>query len=181
MSRSGLLLTFIGLITTGCASQDPAPSEILYPNLDEPGAEMAVMSCNYIDLEIRKIDSIRWSMREDGMEARTRSANFGRAIGTTAAVILLSPLGAVPTRDTYVDRVASADDRLVGLLALKRQRSCAATPTAYPDTTDLQVLEKLEELELHNENGELSASDLVNERTALLDGLFDPGASLQRR
>jgi hypothetical protein len=156
----------------------------MYPQFirsrDFPGE----MTCEQIDSEIRKTDSIRWSMQQDGLEAITPGERLASGVFGTALAVILFPvdpveatlLGTASAAGQFAeDAVTLADYRLVDLLQLKQIRDCPAVATANREQTDLEVLGLLLELRLRREADEISASTHIRERTRHLDALRPQG------
>lgn len=154
-----ILLSVLGA-AAGC-SHHPT---ITYPDLPEVGAREAALDCPGIELSIARTDTVRWVMREDGAHLLTSSDILGRLVLGVASSGILTP----PEEGHYA--LDDVDRRLRDLLALKRDKGCAASRTAHPGMSDLQLLERLSELmDRKVEAG--SERQRLHERTRLLDGL----------
>jgi hypothetical protein len=132
----------------------------------------ALLDCEQLTLAILKADTVRWVIRDDEGKLETGGERASRY----AANVLVIPLSialrqpfAIGDQGTAV--LDAADRRIVGLLRLKRDRSCQPKETAQPGMTDLQMLQALEPL--LPDGGELDRQAL-DRRTNLLDKLRTP-------
>jgi hypothetical protein len=71
--------------------------------------------------------------------------------------------------------VTAADRREIGLLEIKRDRSCPAQPLPGGEITDLYVLEQIESTLADLAAQRISEQEQMNQQTKLLDQ-FDPPA-----
>jgi len=98
----------------------------------------------------------------------------GGGVGWGGGGVAADP--AMPTLEAYRWAVTAADRRELGLLALKRERSCPGTAVPSGARTDLQLLGEVESTRRALEARQISDIDQRNQQTVLLDEL-DPRAS----
>src|SRR4029077_20483635 len=146
-----------------------------------------------LDVEIGRVGAIRWYARHYGgvvpfteHEARTQ---HGKNAVEYAGVALLAPLAlytggrllepfisdwSVRNQETFRWAVTAADRREVGLLQLKRERSCPAGVTPSGPTTDLEILAAVESTRGALDSHQISDVDQRDQQTELLDRLDPP-------
>ena len=182
------LLALICLALSGCAS---APT-LMYPKMKEVDLDEEDLPCERLDDEVLKTDAVRWAMRQDGLtlsgdSAMQAAVGFNAISDTGCSVLpklgpdslfrLACPEYADPDHGMEMNLgvghrlLDSADQRIVGLLRLKRQHACVAQPTNQPGRSDLDVLAGLERLAADRAADRITDPAANDERTRLLDGL----------
>jgi hypothetical protein len=164
-----------------------------YASLENVGDAEQRLDCAALELEIARAGAIRWYERRSGAtpftehEARMQHGkNAGKYFANTLIiatdVMILAASGGngaafVPPMSVSADalrwRVTAADRRELGLLRLKRSRSCPATALPGGDTTDLGILQSVEATQRALDAHEISDDNQVTQETQLLDQ-FDP-------
>jgi hypothetical protein len=167
-----------------------------YPSLPPADPQDRQISCQELDLGISRTETIRWSVRLSGGDpftthgARVQHATnvIGIAYNITIGVpfTILSTLMLQP-HPIYWQRsdphgeslrwaVTAADQREIGLLEIKRDRSCPARILPDGETTDLDLLNQIESTRAALATHQISDQEQMNRQTKLLDQL-DPPAS----
>lgn len=170
-------LTGVLLIAGSLAACQHHPT-IAYPKLRPAGEIEAGFDCARLDDAILKSEAVRWVMREDGARlispgeraARTTTDIATTIAATSACLFCIFPVALGEEGHTALD---SADRRVLSLLNLKRDKHCAALPTAMAGMTDLQMHDAvallLAQEDRKQKRGDIGA--LRAERTRLLDKL----------
>jgi len=157
-----------GVALTGC-SYNPS---VVHPTMAEPTAADIALSCSQIDQAIDRADTVRWVIRDDGGELESDNERAAR-YSANVIVVPLSLLGMFPVAipDGGHGVLDAADQRLLALLELKRDRRCPARPTTFPGKDELAVMADVEALQTRMAGEEGRSKPLLAERTRLLDGL----------
>ena len=165
------------------------PKWDVYPSLPEVGPAERGLSCDELDVELSRTETVRWYARTQGalpFVAHERAAlNAEKALKGVgeAAWVVLEMYGGYggsggrgqggPNLDAYRLAVTGADRRIIGLLDLKRKGSCAAQQARQGGETDLALLSQIEESRQALAVKQITDQEYSSRKTALLD-LFDP-------
>jgi len=174
---AGLLSLLLG----GCARE----TQFEYPEFEQWSAFAVPGDCASAVLELRRVDAVRWSMREDGVRIRDESLRKAAKIGLFALLAGAELAAGVPPTPPYgpgdqhsrAHTLEQADRRLVRLLQRKRALGCPPEPTARSAISDMDLLDRIEELNRRHKSGAISDREEVEERSRLLEDL---GASGRR-
>ena len=165
----------------GCAGRSNEPGPLEYPFFDPAGERARELSCVQLDGALRRVDSVRWSMRQDGKKAYTQLEKVGQSIVMAGMSVLMFPFDpfhaslagagsvALPFSD---DMVSAADARIIGLLQIKSDNGCAAMRSGHAGKTDLDVLAELVQLGGQCSNDLLDERECIDRRTNWLDLLY---------
>ena len=167
-----------GLALTVCSYQ---PS-MRHPKLPALVPIDTTMGCPQIDLAIDRADTVRWLIRDDGATLETSAHRSARY----TANFLLVPVSVLAMNPMYLPDsghavLNAADERIRGLLQLKREHACPPRATAVPERDDLALLGELEAVQADFGAGRIEEEQLLTQRTKLLDNLRLvqlPGGSL---
>jgi len=178
----------------------PNPTDIWFPspNLPRPGTAEQGLSCDELDTEIGRAGAIRWNGRRRGampLTAHEAHVQHGKNfLGALAGVVLVAGAvvggadptalpdmggsGPSPKRHECICEdprwtVTAADQRILGLLELKRDRSCAPRDTRVVGVNDLMVLEKVDKSRQALAAIQITDLEQIHQQTSLLDH-FDP-------
>jgi len=178
-------------------SHGQAPDKDRYPSLPGVGAPEKNLSCDELDVDLARTETIRWYARRRGAlpftshEAAMKHAkNTMVYAGETILFIVAAAAGAGSVGSasssaedhSHADAVAyrwavtAADGRIIGLLELKRERACAAQKIRMESETDLGILSQIEESRQALATNSTSDRDQRDLQTRLLDQ-FDPPRS----
>jgi hypothetical protein len=181
--RYHALLTFL-LLVAGCS----APGiKILYPMFDVKDVNNQADNCANLDRYIQQVDSIRWSMRKDGVELETEFEQMVQLSLATASAVALAPLAiATTTPDLLImpyavaytnpDRLKRADALLIALMTKRQDLNCAPHPRCRITGDESGSLFDLRDTRQNVEKGVISEEQGILELTNLLDGLCPEGA-----
>ena len=175
------------------------------PLLPEVGEAEGNMTCPQLDTELARAEAIRWYARSDGTMPSERierdpSGEFHRltkrGVAADVAVVVActlagaSPIGFCQPKAEYnpaVRGLEAIDDRIVGLLLLKAQKTCDGRATVQPSMTDLDIWKNIHPA-LESLVGETAALDLlgpkpqpVQRSTYGIEWIPNVGHSLDRR
>lgn len=160
----------LGLSLTACSYQ---PS-MQHPKLSALAPIDTTMDCRQTDVAIDRADTVRWLIRDDGAKLETdahRSVRYtANALLITASLLSLNP-NPPYLQDGGHAVLNAADERIRGLLQLKREHDCPARPTALPELDDLALLGELEALQSDFGAGRIEEEQMLTRRTRLLDNL----------
>ena len=160
-----------------------------YPLLQDVGPAERGLNCDELDLELAQAETVRWYARGQGAlpyvghERGTQNAKKAlKGVGKTMWVVL-SIYGGYSgggssghkeaSLDAYRSAVTTADRRIIGLLELKRDHSCAPRDARIASETDLMVLGKIGESRQALAAKHMTDQEQANLQTLLLDQ-FDP-------
>ena len=169
------------LVQGGCASKYKDPGPLAYPFFKPAGDNAQELTCLQLDRALRRVDSVRWSMRLDGKKAYTQLEKVGQSIAMAGMSALLFPFdpfhstlyGVGSIAHPFVDdQVSAADARLIGLLRIKRDKNCAAMRSGHAGKTDLDVLAELVQLGGQCLDDLREESDCIERRTEWMDKLY---------
>jgi hypothetical protein len=164
-----------------------------YPLLPPADPQDRTLSCEDLDLGVSRTGTIRWNARMSGANpftahgARVQHAtNAARAAYNTAIGVPFTVMSILMLQPAYLYwesshavsvrwSVTAADRREIGLLEIKRDRSCPALPLPGSETTDLDILEQIESTRADLAVHRISEQEQMNQQTKLLDQ-FDPPA-----
>jgi len=177
-----LLAGTLALLLAGCATE----TNFEYPEFEQWSTSDAPGDCASVELELRRVDAVRWSMREDGLDLADDRSRASRSIfwllgGAASMVVAPSMVGAFGHSgiDAYAHgpehTLEQADRRLVRLLQRKRELGCPPLPTHHSATNDMALLDKIEELNRRRKSGEISDRKEAELRSRLMDDLHASG------
>jgi len=175
-----LLAGLFALLIGGCASE----TSFEYPEFEQWDAFAAPRDCAGVELELRRVDAVRWSMREDGIRIGGEPLAKAGKIGLFALVAGASiAAGVAPTGFPYDIReergrehtLEQADRRLVRLLQRKRELGCPPAPTARSGVSDMDLLAEVEALNRRRKAGEIPDWREVELRSQAMDELHASG------
>jgi hypothetical protein len=164
-----------------------------YPLLPPADPQDRTLSCEDLDLSVSRAGTNRWNARMSGAYPFTahgagiqHATNAARVAYNTAIGVPFTVLSILMLQPAYLYwesshaesvrwAVTAADRREIGLLEIKRDRSCAAQPLPDGETTDLDVLEQIESIRADLAAHRISEQEQMNQQTKLLDQ-FDPPA-----
>lgn len=130
------------------------------------------MDCGQIDLAIDRADTVRWLIRDDGATLETsahRSARYtANFLLVPVSVLAMSPMYWPDSGHAVLN---AADERIRGLLQLKREHACPPRATAVPERDDLALLGELEAGQADFGAGRVDEEQMLTHRTTLLDNL----------
>jgi hypothetical protein len=87
MHRPFLIVLFPAVLLIACAGTG-SHSNLRYPIIDPTALKVGSADCEGLDRYLRQVDSIRWSMREDGVELETDFEQVVQLSFATAAAII---------------------------------------------------------------------------------------------
>lgn len=168
MRRGSSIAVLAGTMLAGCGYN---PS-VMHPKLAEPKAADITLSCEQIDLAIDRADTVRWVIRDDGGELESDKERAAR-YSANVVVVPLSLLAMFPFAipDGGHGVLDAADQRMLALLELKRDRRCPARPTTFPGKDEFALAADIEALQARIAGTEGRSKPLLAEKTRLLDGL----------
>lgn len=140
---------------------------VMHPTLAQPTAADIALTCEQIDLAVDRADTVRWVIRDDGGELESDQARAAR-YSANVLLVAVAPFTIPEGGHGVLD---AADQRLMALLQLKRDRRCPARPTRFPGKDELVLASEVEALQARIAGEEGSSKPLLEERTRLLDGL----------
>jgi hypothetical protein len=170
---------------------DGPPGRNVFPKLPRSTRAEQDLSCEQLNTEIGRAGTIRWIARRQGAVPFTEheasgqhGKNFLVGVGDTL-IVVGSVFGGVPSpfggdgsgteqNDHVSDQayrwaVTAADQRILGLLELKHDRSCAPSDTRTAGKTDLMVLEKIDESRQAMAMTHITDQEQIHQQTLLLD------------
>ena len=167
-----LLAAAFAIALTSCTTWDPY---LWHTRLKPLSSNEQTMECPAINLAIDRTETVRWVIRDHG--GSLESSGF-RGFREATNLILTSPLllfGVSPKylmeHDSGHYALDAADQRIRGLLQLKRARGCPPRITASPGMDDIALLAELESVQAKLDAGSGEEGQLLKQRTRLLDGL----------
>jgi hypothetical protein len=172
----------LALLLAGCASE----REFEYPEFEQWSTLAPQPDCASVVLELRRVDAVRWSMREDGLDLASDSSQKLGLLGVLAGVAvtpLVPPVGIeLAGRSAgYAfshgpeHTLEQADRRLVRLLQRKRDLGCPPAPTAASGLSDMDLLAGVEALNRRRKAGEIPDWREAELRSRLMDDLHASG------
>jgi len=185
------------------AAGSSLPTKSDYPSLPAADPQDRELSCDQLDLELSRAETIRWYARKSGADPFTthsarvqhakkaaQGALIVMAIPMLAALIVADPLRTLPYWHAAPPRapsleslrwaVTAADRREIGLLEIKRARSCPAQALPGSETTDLDLLNQIESSRVSLAAHSISDQEQINQQTKLLDQLDPPALATTR-
>ena len=171
-------------------SEDMWPVKKVYPSPPEVGPAEHGVSCDELDLDLARAETVRWYARRQGAlpfagheQGALNAKKALKGVGETVWVLLEMYGGysggggggghGDASLNAYRSVVTAADRRIIGLLELKRDRSCTPRDTRVPGETDLMVLGKIGEARQALVAKSITDQEQVHRETLLLDQ-FDP-------
>lgn len=179
-SARSFTFVIICLCLAGCSTQAP----IHYPKFDPDEVSDRVYDCSSIDYAIQQVDSIRWSMRQDGVELETDFEQMVQLTLATVAVVAyaVSTSSIIPEANPYdiaftdADRLKKADALLIALLNIRRELNCPLLTRCRLSPQNIDTLSHIESIRSKVESGEMSEKQGIEELSKSLDGMCNVGA-----
>ena len=182
LSKAIALLTFF-LVIAGCGTPQ---TKIRYPMFDVKDVGKRVENCGQLDHYLQQVDSIRWSMRQDGVELETNFEQMVQLSLATAGAIALVPAFALTYDPTILmipyagaftdpDRLKRADVLLIALLDKRHDLQCPPHLRCAMASDDFDTLDNLRGVRSRVESGKITEKQGIHELTKLLDGLCPEG------
>lgn len=174
----------INLIVAGCSAPE---KKIQYPFFDVEDFKGKAGGCTNLDRYLQQVDSIRWSMRKDGVELETEFEQMVQLSLATASAIAVAPLAistvtpellAMPYASAYTnpDRLKRADALLIALMSRRQELECPPHPRCQITGDQTGTLLKLRDTRQRVDRGETTEEKGILELTSLLDNLCPEGA-----
>lgn len=179
--RCGLVILLVVLFTSGCATSE---KQIQYPFFDARNLKGQAEDCGKLDHYLQQVDSIRWSMRKDGIELETRFEQMVQLSLATAGAIALAPvtfytpqmfLSPYGMAYTNPDKLKYADALLIALLSKRQQLGCEPHSRCKITGDDSGTLSKLRDTRKRVESGKTPEEVGLSELTSLLDDMCPVG------
>jgi hypothetical protein len=174
------------ILLGGCAASPGQPA-LNYPVPDNVVPDEQEADCEIIDYRLRQIDSIRWSLREDGAELETEFEQLLQlSVATAATIAIAVPLITVfpdptllllPIASTYsaADRLKQTDAVLIALMVKREERGCPAHLECRVGEGADSALSRLAAVRTSREAGTMTEKMALAEVTGILDGLCPVG------
>lgn len=176
-----LMILSIISIAAGCGTTE---KKIQYPFFNVEDIKGQADGCANLDRYLQQVDSIRWSMRKDGIQLETEFEQMVQLSLATAGAIAMAP-ALLYTPDlvlmpygiafTNADRLKRADALLIALMTKRQQLGCEPHPRCMITGDDSGTLFKLKDTRKRVESGEASEEKGISELTGLLDNLCSEG------
>ncbi len=191
MNRRELLLLALlcHALVSGCSSTG-TKSGLIYPTFRLSDSNIETTSCAGVDRNIRQIDAIRWSLREDGAELESDFSQMVQLSLATASAIAMIPVFTLTYDPTILilpyaasysdaDRLKQADALLIALLDRRQVVGCPPHPECAIGTKPMDTLDNLRQVRQQFENDQLKEDAAMDRVTRLLDGLCPVGRRYQ--
>ena len=191
MSLMHGMLRFLGLsfsIFLAACSGAGTYSQLHYPMIQSTELNMGSADCGGLDHTLRQVDSIRWSMREDGAELETEFEQVVQlSIATAAAIAIAVPLASVAYPEPTLialpyalaysapDNLKRADALLIALLAKREELQCPAHYECAMQNGHSDTLLNLRTVREQVEANEMPEVEGIQKLTRLLDNLCPVG------
>ena len=183
-TRYMALLTVL-ICLVGCTTNK---SGLRYPQFDPRQHEALILDCKSLDASLRRVDSIRWSMREDGVELETSFEHLVQlSVASAGAIAIAVPMVAVGVPDptlmalpyavayTSADNLKLADALLIAFLSRREDLQCPPHPECVIDDGPDNTLAQLRTVRKRVEAGDLGEQDGLDAVSSLLDALCPVG------
>ena len=184
IARSLITSLWIIWFSTGCATPE---KKIQYPSFNAKNLKGQADDCASLDHYLQQVDSIRWSMRKDGIELETEFNQMVQLSLATAGAIALAPVALytpevvlMPYAFAYTnaDRLKLADALLIALLSKRKQLNCEPHSRCKITGDHSGTLFKLRDTRERVESGKTPEQIGLSELTNLLDNLCPVGDML---
>lgn len=155
-------------------SENPA---ITYPTLQPEFVTKRTNDCASLDLTLRQVDAIRWSMRTDGAQLDTSFKKLERTALSTALFLGVSIVSAghYPPSAFLTGEEArglqAADALLIALMTKREQLGCGPAQHCRLQPANFDTLAELRSIREFVENGQVLEQDALHQITGLLDDL----------
>lgn len=182
------LAAIIPLLAVAACGGPGGQKNLQYPYIRPQDLSVESVSCGGLDHYIRQVDSIRWSMREDGFELNTDFNQMVRFTAATAAAIAIAvPLITIGIPDptmlalpyaaahTDSDSLKQTDALLIALLVKREELECPPDPDCAIESGPSGTLAKLRVVRVQVESREIEETRGLHDLTALLDQLCPVG------
>jgi len=144
-------------------------------------------SCSNLDHYLEQVDSIRWSMRQDGVELETDFEQMVQLSLATASAIALLPLAigatspdilAMPYAAAYTnpDKLKRADALLIALMDKRRDLHCPPHLRCAITGDEYDTLFRLRSTRIKVDSGEISEKQGIRDLTNILDRMCPAGS-----
>jgi len=163
-------------------------SNLRYPIIEPTELKIVHTDCDSLDRYLRQIDSLRWSMREDGTELETEFEQMVQlSVATAAAIAIAVPMISVGTPDpmlvalpygiayTAADRLKQIDALLIAMLSKRKELACPPHPGCAIRDDQSDTFASLRSVREQVENKKLTEREGLEKLTALLDDLCPVG------
>jgi hypothetical protein len=187
MHRHFFIVLFPAVLLIACAGTG-SHSNLRYPIIDPTALKVGSADCDGLDHYLRQVDSIRWSMREDGVELETDFEHVVQlSFATAAAIAIAVPLASVgvpsptlvalPYAAAYTepDNLKRTDALLIALLAKRKELHCSPHPDCVIQNDELDTLTTLRAIREQVESKEIPELEGLHKLTAALDKLCPVG------
>lgn len=177
------------LLLTACAGTRH-DVKLHYPPIKPEEFKTELYNCEAIDHRLRQIDSLRWSMREDGIELETSFQQMVQlSLASAAALAIAVPMISIGYPDpnliflpyagafTEPDLLKRTDALLIALLAKREELHCPPHSECVIQNKHGDTLTSLRSVRQQIESKKINESDGIEELTDILDNLcpvYDP-------
>lgn len=151
------------------------------------------MSCDTIDFRLRQVDSIRWSLRQDGTELETDFEQLVQlSLATATSLAIAIPLLTVYPDPTLAlipfagafgdpDLLKRTDALLIALLSQREKQQCTAHPECHVVPGEDGAFAALKRLREQQEQAVITEEEALQQVTGILDGLCPDSDRFLRR
>lgn len=186
--RTLVLVTFLNMGLLAAPGDARGESSLRYPIIGSADLNIEYTHCDSLDRYLRQVDSLRWSMREDGVELETEFEHMVQlSVATAAAIAVAVPIIAAGIPDltlaalpygiayTAADNLKKIDALLIAMLAKRQELQCPPHPECIIRDDDSDTLASLRNVREQVENKEITEGEGLETLTALLDNLCPVG------
>jgi hypothetical protein len=177
----------VSLLATGGAVG--VVSNLRYPIIKPAELKLESTDCDNLDRYLRQTDSIRWSMREDGIELETEFEQIVQlSVATAAAIAVAVPLISIAYPEPTLialpyaiafsgpDNLKRTDALLIAMLAKREELQCPPHPECVIRGEQSDTFTSLRNVRELVEKKELTEREGLEQLTALLDNLCPVGS-----
>jgi hypothetical protein len=171
------------LVLAGCSTQE---KKIQYPFFRVKDIKGQADDCDSLDRYLQQVDSVRWSMRKDGIELETKFEQMVQLSLATVGAIAVAPaayytatpeLVVMPYTIAYTnpDKLKNSDALLIALMSKRQELGCEPHRRCRVSGDQSGTLFKLGDIRQRVESGDMSEARGIVELTRLLDELCPEG------
>jgi hypothetical protein len=159
-----------------------------YPVIEPTELKSEFTDCDSLDRYLRQVDSLRWSVREDGIELETEFEQIVQlSVATAGAIAVAVPLIAIAYPDptlmilpyamayTGPDYLKRLDALLIAMMAKRQELQCLPHAECSMQGEHSDTLSSLRNVREQVEKKELEEREGLEKITSLLDNLCPAG------
>lgn len=189
-SRVQTYVMFVQLFILTACTGTRHDVNLRYPPIKPEEFKTELSNCEAIDHRLRQIDSLRWSMREDGVELETNFQQMVQlSLASAAALAIAVPMISIGVPDpnlvllpyagafTEPDLLKRTDALLIALLVKRQELQCSPHSECAIQNEHGDTLTRLRSVRQQIESKNISESVGIKELTDILDNLcpvYDP-------